>query len=78
MAFLTSVSEKRKSASPSAVQVKNRRTTVDTEEKLEVISRFEKGERIVDIYRNVRLAHSSVRTVPVITVSAKSGTTVFV
>ena len=33
------------------------------EEKLDVISRLEKGERIVDKWRNVRLAHSSVRTI---------------
>jgi hypothetical protein len=33
------------------------------EEKLDVISRLEKGERIVDKWRNVRFAHSSVRTI---------------
>ena len=76
MAFLTSVSEKRKSASPSVVQVKNRRTTMNTEQKCDVINRVEKSERIVDIYRNVRLAHSSARTIPVITGSAKARTTV--
>jgi hypothetical protein len=60
------------------MEVKNRRTAVNAEEKLDVISRLEKGERIVDIYRNVRLAHSSVRAMPVITGSAKTRTTVFV
>ena len=62
MAFLTNMSEKRKSASPSAIQVKNWRKTIGTEGKLHVISRLEKGERIVDICCNVILAHSSVRT----------------
>jgi len=51
---------------------------MNTEEKLDVISRLEKGEGIVDIYRNVRLAHSRERTIPVITRSAKARTTVFV
>ena len=60
------------------MQVKNRRTAMNTEEKLDVISRLEKGEGIVDIYRNVRLAHSRERTIPVITGSAKARTTVFV
>jgi hypothetical protein len=55
--------EKGKYASPSAVQVKNRHTTIGTDEKLHEIRRREKRERIIDICRNVRLAHSSVRTV---------------
>ena len=58
------------------VQVKSRRTTMSTEEKFDVINRLEKSERIADIYRNVRLAHSSARTIPVITGSAKARTTV--
>jgi IS30 family transposase len=62
-AFLTNMSEKRKSASPSAVQVKNCRKTIGIEEKLHVISRLEKGEWIVDICCNVRLTHSSVHTI---------------
>jgi len=53
---------KHKSASPSAVQVKNWRKTVTSKEKLYVISCLGKGERIVDICHNVRLAHSSVPT----------------
>jgi aspartate carbamoyltransferase catalytic subunit len=57
------MSEKRKSAVPSAIQVKNRRKTIGIDEKLHVISQLEKGERIVDICRNVRLAHSSVHTI---------------
>ena len=78
------MSEKRKSTSPTAIQVKNQRKTVGHEEKLDVISRLEKGERIVDILvcRNVRLAHSSVHTIrdnaDRIKERAKSGTNVFV
>jgi hypothetical protein len=60
LAFLTNMSEKHKSASPSAIQVKNRQKTVSIEEKLDVISRLEKSEQSVDICRNVRLAHSSI------------------
>jgi hypothetical protein len=44
LAFLTYISEKCKSTSPSATQVKNRRKTMGIEEKLHVISRLEKGE----------------------------------
>jgi hypothetical protein len=39
LAFLTNMIEKRNSASPSAIKVKNRRKTIDTEEKQHVISR---------------------------------------
>jgi hypothetical protein len=81
LAFHTSISETRKSASPSVIQVKNRRKTMVTEEKLHVISRLEKGERIVDICHNVRLTHSSVHSIrdnaDRIKESAKSGTKVF-
>ena len=49
------MSEKYKSTSPSAIQVKNRRTTISTEEKLNIISQLEKGERIVDKCLNVRV-----------------------
>jgi hypothetical protein len=55
--------EKRRSASPSAIQVKNRQKTTGIEEELRVISRHEKGERIVDICGNVRLTHSSIHTI---------------
>jgi hypothetical protein len=51
------MNEKRKPASPSAIQVKNRRKTIGIEEKLSVVTWREKGERIVDICRNVTLAH---------------------
>jgi IS30 family transposase len=76
------MSKKRKSASPSAIQVKNCRKTISIEEKLDIISRLEKGEWIVDIYRNVTLAHSSIHTIREnadrIKESAKSGAKVFV
>jgi hypothetical protein len=38
------MSEKHKSTSPSAIQVKNRQKTISIEEKLHVISQLEKGE----------------------------------
>jgi hypothetical protein len=62
-AFLTNISEKHKSTWPSAMQVKNRRKTVGTEEKLDVISQLKKGEWIVHICYNVRLADSSVHRI---------------
>jgi hypothetical protein len=43
------MSEKLKSVSPSAMQVKNREKTIGIEEKLSVIMLREKGERIIDI-----------------------------
>jgi hypothetical protein len=60
LAFLSNMNEKRKSASPIAIQVKNRRKTIGTQEKLHTISQREKGERIVDICHDVRLAHSGI------------------
>jgi hypothetical protein len=82
LAFLTNMSQKRESASPSAFRVKNRRKTIGTEENLRVISRLGKGERIVCMCRNIRLAHSSVHTIrdsaDRIKESAKSRTKVFV
>jgi hypothetical protein len=57
------MSEKSKSASPSAIQVKNWQKTIRVTEKLDVISQLEKGERIVDICRKVRLTHSSVHVI---------------
>jgi hypothetical protein len=76
------MSEKRKSAPPSAIQVKNQRKTIGTEEKLRVIMRREKGKRIVDIRRNVRLAHGIIHKIndnaDRIKESSKSGTKVFV
>jgi len=67
---------------PSAVPVKNRRKTLGIEEKLDVISWLEKCEWIVDIWRHIRLVHSSIHTtrdnVDRITESVKTGTEVFV
>jgi hypothetical protein len=82
LAFLTNMSEKGKSASPSAIQVKNRQKTTGIEDKLSVIIRREKGERIFDICRNVLLAHGIVHKIRDIAdrikESAQSGTKVFV
>jgi hypothetical protein len=54
----------------------------EREEKLDIISKLERGERIVDIWRNVRLAYNSVHTIhgsaDRIKECAKSGTKVFV
>jgi len=54
------LTEKHKSTLPSTVQMKHWGKTIHDEEKLEVISLLEKGEQIIDICHNVRLAHSSV------------------
>jgi hypothetical protein len=76
------MSDKRKSASPSAIQVKNWRLTISIEENLDIISQPEKGEQIVDKCRNVRLVDSSVHTIcdnaDRLKESAKSGTEVSV
>jgi hypothetical protein len=61
--FLTKMSETCKPTSLGAIQVKNRRTTIIIEEKLDVISRDERCEQTVDICRNIRFAHIRVRTV---------------
>ena len=63
LAFVPKMRGKCKSSSPNIIPVKNWRKAIITEEKLQVISRPEKGERIVDIYRNVRIAHSSARDI---------------
>jgi len=76
------MSEIRKNTSPSAIQVKNWRKTISTEEKLDVISRPEKGKRIVDICCNVRFTQCSIYTVhdnvDGTVEHAKSGTEAFV
>jgi hypothetical protein len=46
---------------PSEKSAEERASSI--EEKSDVISRLEKGERIVDKWRDVRFAHSSVRTI---------------
>ena len=72
------LSDRHQSASPCAMQVKNRRKTVTIEEKLDLISRLEKGEWIFYVCHNVRRAHISVHTIrdntDKITESAKAGT----
>ena len=59
----TKMDEKYKSTSSSVMPVKNQQKTVSTQEKLDMICQLKKGERIVDIYCNVRLAHGFARTV---------------
>jgi hypothetical protein len=62
--------------------VKNWQKTISTEEKLDVISQLEKGERTADICHNVRLIHSNLHTIhdnaDRIKESAKPATKVFV
>jgi hypothetical protein len=65
LTFLTNISKKYKSTSPSAIQVKNGWKTISIEEKLDIISWLEKGERTVEICCHVRLAHSRVFTIHV-------------
>ena len=63
LAFLTNMSEKHKSTSPSAIRVKNQWQPISSEEKLDILSRLEKGEWTVDKCCNVTLTHSSVRII---------------
>jgi len=60
LAFLDNMTEKYKSTSPSAIQVANLRKIISSEDKLDVISRLERGEQIVDTCHNDKLAHSSI------------------
>ena len=82
LAFGTNISEKHKSASPSAVQVKNWWKTINIEEKLDIISWLEKSEQICYICHNVWYARISVHTIhdnaDRVIESAKSGTKVFI
>jgi selenophosphate synthetase-related protein len=82
LAVVTQMSEKREPKSPSVIKVKNWQKTIDTEERLVVVSQPEKVEQIVDICHDVRFTHSSVRTIcdiaDRITETAKSVTKVFV
>ena len=63
MALVARISDKCKSTSPSAIQVKNWQKTIGVEEKLDVITQLEKVEQIADRCRGVILAHSSVHTI---------------
>jgi len=80
LAFVTKMSEKCKSTSPSAVQVKIYESQYWRE--IRHIKPTWKCERIVDICRNVRYAHISVHTIhdnaDWITESAKLRAKVFV
>jgi len=82
LAIVTEISEKCKSLSSSAIQVKNGDTTIRTEEKLDIISQMVKGEQTVDLCHNVGHTHSSVHTIcdnaERIREHAKSRTKVFV
>jgi len=57
------MSQKYKSVLPGAIQVKNRVKTIGIEDKVDVIRRLEKSERIVDVCRNVRFTQCSVCTI---------------
>jgi selenophosphate synthetase-related protein len=76
------MSQTHKSTSPSAIQVKNWWKIITTAEKLDTISQPEKGEEIVDICHNAKLAHSSISEIREnaegVTESVKPGTKVFV
>jgi len=63
LAFLTNMSEKHKSTSPSAIRVKIQWQPIGTEEKLDILSRLEKGEWNVDKCCYVTLAHSSIHII---------------
>jgi hypothetical protein len=80
LAFLTNMCEKCKSASPSAIQVKNWQKTIGIEKKLSILMRREKCEQIVDTCRNVTLTHGIVHKIcdiaDRIKESAQSGTEV--
>jgi len=64
------------------MQVKNWQKAIGIEEQSDVISWLQEGERILDIYRIVRLAHISVCMIrdnaDRIKEGAKSGTKLFV
>jgi hypothetical protein len=80
LAIGTKMREKRKSALPSAVPFV--KSAKDNQYWLDVISRLEKGERIVDIWRNVRFVRIGLRTISDdanrITEISKSGCELFV
>ena len=57
------MSEKCKSTSPSAMQLKNQCKTSNIEEKIDVISQLEKGEQTFGICHYVRYGHISVHVI---------------
>jgi hypothetical protein len=82
LAFLTNMSEKCKSTSSSAIQVKTRGKTIGIEEKLDVISRLKKVNKLLTYAVMLKLAYSSIHKIrdnaDRFKESAKSGTKVFV
>jgi hypothetical protein len=78
--FVIKISEKCKFTSLSALQMENWQKRVGIEEKVDIISQLEKGERNVDICHNVRTTHSNVCAIcdnaDRITECGKSGTKV--
>jgi hypothetical protein len=54
------MSEKHKSITPHAIQVKIQQKISSTDGKLDIISQSEKAEQIADIFLNVRFTLSSV------------------
>jgi len=65
LAFLTNMSKECNSTtSSSAIQVKNQQKTLVIEYKLYVISQFEKGNELLADVLMLRLAHSSICTIP--------------
>jgi hypothetical protein len=44
LAFVTKISDRHKSTSPSAIQVKNWQNTISSQQKLDIINQLEKDE----------------------------------
>jgi hypothetical protein len=61
--FHTNINEKRKSTSPSTIQVKNQQKTISNEEKIDIINQFEQCKQPANICHIVRLPGSSVCTI---------------
>ena len=57
------MSHKRKFTSPGTTQVKTWRKSISNEEKLDVINRLAKGERIANIRRDVGLDKSNAQRI---------------
>jgi len=79
LAFVTKMSEKCKSISPSAIQVKNRWKTMCVEEKLDISCQLEKANELVTYGIMLCISICPIRdNADRITESSKSGTKVFV
>ena len=63
LALVSKMYDIHKSTSPGEIQLKSLRKPINIEEKLNVINQHEKSEQVVDVCRNVRLAHSSLSTI---------------